>query len=254
MKFVPFALAALLAVPLASAATGPLKDKALALQTSYKESVVFISAVVELEVTAGDNPSRKEEKKVEVVGTVIGKDGLIVGPLSALDVASAVDGRTVNTPKGPVLLSAKSNTKEVKIIRADGSEVSAKVAFKDTDLDLAFIRPEKPEEAKLTPVNTEDSAKLGLMDDVIVLGRMGKDFNREPLVMTSEVISILTKPRTFGRIGAPSLGMPVFNGDGKFIGIGINRFPPKSDESGSTQATNVILPAADLLESASQAK
>ena len=55
MKFIPFALAALVAAPFASAATGPLKDKALALQSAHKDSVVFISAVVELEVTAGDS-------------------------------------------------------------------------------------------------------------------------------------------------------------------------------------------------------
>ena len=72
------AAAALLAAPLASAAEGPLKEKALALSKSYKDSVLFLSAVVELEVTAGDNPAKKEERKIEMLGTVLNKDGLIV--------------------------------------------------------------------------------------------------------------------------------------------------------------------------------
>lgn len=255
MKFRPLLLAALLAAPLATASTGPLKEKALALAGSNKDSVVQISATVEIEMTAGDNPTRKEERKLETTGCVLNKDGLIVVPLSTLDVASAADGRTVNTPKGPVKISAKSTTKEVKIIMPDGNETPAKVAFKDADLDLAFIRPEKTDGVTFTPVDMANSAPLGMQDDVIVLGRLGKDLNREPVVMTSEIIALVTKPRNFARIGAPCLGMPVFNGEGKFIGFGINRFSAKGEDSdqGPT-SSNVVLPAADLSESAAQAK
>jgi hypothetical protein len=122
------AAAALLAAPLASAAEGPLKEKALALSKSYKDSVLFLSAVVELEVTAGDNPAKKEERKIEMLGTVLNKDGLIVVPNSTLDVASSVDGRMVNTQHGPMKLSAKATTKEVKILLPDGTEIPAKVS------------------------------------------------------------------------------------------------------------------------------
>lgn len=244
----------LLPVSLSYAADGPLKEKALELSKTHKDSVLFLSAVVEMEVTAGENPSRKEEKKIEVLGTVIGADGLIVAPNSALDVAAAVDGRTFNTPQGPVKVSAKSTTKEVKILMPDGSEKAAKVAFKDPDLDLAFIRPEKPEEVKLTPINTADKAPMALMDDVILLGRLGKDLNREPVVFTSEVVSIITKPRTFGKIGTQTLGMPVFNKDGKFVGLGVNRFGAKSDAEQGGNPSSVVLPADDVVEAAAQAK
>jgi hypothetical protein len=130
----------------------------------------------------------------------------------------------------------------------------AKVAFKDADLDLAFIRPEKPEEAKLTGIDTTNSAPLGLLEDVIILGRLAKDLNREPVVMTSEVISLVTKPRTFGKLATQALGMPVFNAEGKFLGIGINRFSPKGETDQAPTPANVILPAADLEESAAQVK
>jgi S1-C subfamily serine protease len=217
--------------------------------------VLYLSAVVEIELTAGENPVKKEERKVEMLGTVIGADGLIVVSLSSLDVASTVDGRTYNTPQGPVKVSAKGTTKEVKILMPDGTEVPAKVAFKDPDLDLAFIRPEKPADVKLTPINTADAAPIALLDDVIVLGRLGKDLNREPVVMTNEVISLVSNPRTFAKIGAQALGMPVFNRDGKFLGVGINRFSAKGNsESQNIVSSNVVLPAADLLESAAQAK
>lgn len=247
--------AVLLAAPLTHAAEGPLKEKALAISSAHKDSVLFLSAVVEIELTAGENPVRKEERKVEILGTVISADGLIVSPLSTLDIASTIDGRTVNGPQGPVKLSAKGTTKEVKILMPDGTEVPAKVAFKDPDLDLAFIRPEKAESVKLTPINTAENAPMSVMDDVIILSRLGKDLNREPVVMTSEVISLVSKPRVFGKLAAPSLGVPVFNKDGKFVGLGINRFSAKSDsENQGPSASNMVLPAADLLESAAQAK
>lgn len=255
MKNTLLSAAILLASPFVTAAEGPLKEKALSIATAHKDSVLFLSAVIELEITAGENPAKKEERKIELMGVVIGADGLIVVPLSTLDIASTVDGRTMNGPQGPIKLSAKGTTKEVKILMPDGSEVEAKVAFKDPDLDLAFIRPEKPETVKLTPVNTKDNVPFALLDDVIILGRLGKDLNREPLVLTSEVVSVITKPRTFAKISGQSLGMPVFNKEGKFLGIGINRFSPKGDsESQGGMPSSVVLPAADLLESAAQAK
>jgi len=255
MKLRPLILAVLAAAPLASASTGPLKEKALALAASNKDSVVQLSATVEIEMTAGDLPTKKEERKLETSGCIISKDGLIVVPLSTLDLAAAADGRMVNTQKGPLKISAKSTTKEVKIIMPDGTETPAKVAFKDADLDLAFIRPEKADGVTFTPVDIANSAPFAMQEDAIILGRLGKDLNREPVVMTSEIISIITKPRTFARVGAPCLGMPIFNSDGKFVGFGINRFSAKGEDSdqGPTSA-NVVLPAADLIESAAQAK
>ena len=137
-----------------------------------------------------------------MLGTVLSADGLIVVPLSTLDVASTVDGRTVNGPQGPIKLSAKGTTKEVKILMPDGSEVAAKVAFKDPDLDLAFIRPEKAGRSETHSRSTPRTTRRWRCSMTsIILGRLGKDLNREPVVMTTEVVSIITKPRTFGKIG-----------------------------------------------------
>ncbi|MEN9975307.1 MAG: hypothetical protein RLZZ282_1313, partial [Verrucomicrobiota bacterium] len=45
------------------------------------------------------------------------------------------------------------------------------------------------------------------------------------------------------------------NKEGKFLGVGINRFSAKGDsESQGPAPANVVLPAADLMESAAQAK
>ncbi len=250
---IALAAALALAAPSAIAASGALKDKASALGKAHKDSVLYVNALVSLEFTAGPNPPQKEEKKTELLGTVLDKDGLIVVPLSLIDVSSAMDGRTVNTQQGPTKLSVKAEIKEVKIIMPDGSEVSAKIALKDADLDLAFLRPEKPGTV-FTPVDAKDSAPMAALDDIILLGRLGKDLNREPFAATSEIIAVITKPRAFGKSPAQSLGLPIFNADGKFLGIGVNHFSAKASSESQPSATNVILPAADLLESASQVK
>lgn len=240
-----------LALP-ALAATGALKDKAKALSAAHKDSTLYISAVIHVEVTAGSNPAKKEEKKVEVIGTVLNKDGLMVAPLSTMDPATTMDGRSVMTPSGPVTITAKADIKEIKIIMPDGTEADAKIVLKDADLDLVFLKPEKA--AKFTPIDTANSAPIGLMDDIIALGRMGKDLNREPMAVTGEVVSVITKPRLFGKITTPATGMPVFNEEGKFLGIGINRLSSKNSTEQGITGTTVLLPAADITESASQIK
>ena len=138
-----------------------------------------------------------------------------------------MDGRTVNTPQGPIKISAKSDVKEVKILMPDGTETDAKIALKDTDLDLVFLKPEKPA-SNFKPVPLADTAPMNLLDDIIVIGRMSKELNREPMAATGEIISVIKKPRLFGKISAPATGMPVFNDQGKFLGIGINRLTSKS--------------------------
>ena len=157
MKPLLLSAALLVCAPPLHAARGPLKETALAVLASHQDSVLFLSAVVEIEMTAGESQAKKDERKLEILGTVIGKDGLIVVPLSTLDMASTMDGRTINTPKGPLRISAKSTTKEVKILMPDGSEVDAKVVAKDPDLDLAFIRPENPGDVKLNAIDATDS-------------------------------------------------------------------------------------------------
>ena len=58
MKHTLLSAAILLAAPFSMAADGPLKEKALALAAAHKESVLFLSAVVEIEVTAARKPRR----------------------------------------------------------------------------------------------------------------------------------------------------------------------------------------------------
>ena len=157
--------------------------------------------------------------------------------------------------KGRMAVEAELNevTGVIKILMPDGTETDAKIALKDTDLDLVFLKPEKPT-SNFKPIPLADTAPMNLLDDVIVIGRMSKELNREPMAATGEIISVIKKPRLFGKISAPATGMPVFNDQGKFLGIGINRLTSKSSGESNVGSTSVLLPAADIADSASQVK
>lgn len=248
-----------------SAANGPLKEAAAKLSAAHSESIVWISLISKVSIsTDGDSPAGvrlntggDRDRKSEVTGTILDASGLIVTSLGALDNSSLMDGREVDTKAGKVRLKVTSEVKECKVILADGTEVPADLVLKDTDLDLAFVRlrTDSPEAKGLTfkAVDFTNSAVANLLDDAICLGRLDANMNREPSVVTSEVSAVLRKPRKFYRIYSDAVGCPVFNTEGKVLGLTTLRTPQSSDE-GNMKASPVVLPAADVLKIYAQAK
>ena len=225
------------------------KAKAKKIFEANKNTVVFISAVLNMEITvAGRNQNR--EQQVEILGTAVNKDGLIVTSLTAIDPSILSDGQTVNTPNGPMKLSIKSSYKEVKIMLADGTEIPAKVVLKDPDLNLAFIVPDKSHEdyqkVDFPFVNIANSAEASILDDLVNVNKLGKDFYRQAGVTLGYVRAIVKKPRTFILATLGSNGTPVFNIEGNFVGLAIPKITNKKAAMG-------ILPAAEVKKLAAQA-
>ncbi len=248
-----------------SAATGPVKDKALELSKDHAESIVWVTLISKVTIAPdGDSPpgvrlnmGGDRDRKSEVTGTIIDASGLIVTSLGALDNSSLMDGREVDTKAGKIRIKVTSEVKECKVILADGTEVPADLVLKDADLDLAFVRlrADSPEAKGLVfkPVNFEDSAVAALLDDAICLGRLDANLNREPTALVSEVSAVMRKPRKFYRIYSDAVGCPVFNTAGKVLGLTTLRTPQSSDE-GNMKSTPVVLPATDVVKIAAQAK
>src|SRR3989442_1549558 len=70
------------------------------------------------------------------------------------------------------------------------------VVLKDADLDLAFIRPREATKVDFVELKTRD---LGLqaLDEVFVVGRLGRAANRAIALTTGSVKSVVKGPRTF---------------------------------------------------------
>jgi S1-C subfamily serine protease len=223
----------------------------------YKDAVIWISAVAKISISASDSktpmniPDR--EQKAEGLGTIIDPSGMVVTALSNIDPTKLVSGREVAGPGGTrITIEASAILKEVKIILADGTEIPADVVMKDADLDLAFLRPKADaKEAKgvtFPVISLKDSGTAGLADQVVSLGRADEILNRQPQVSRGQIITVTKKPREFLRVNNATQGAPTFTMDGKLLGIGINR------ANKERSVVTVVLPAADVLEIAEQAK
>jgi len=221
-----------------------------------KDAIVWVSGVAKLSFSAADSKTPlnipDQERKFESLGTVIDAGGMVVTSLSTIDPAREVSGREYNTQSGRVRIEAAAKLNEVKIVMGDGTEVPADVVMKDTDLDLAFVRPRADsKEAKSVTFKWIDLAKsttCGIADDTVTVVRMNEALNRQPGVQGGQVVAIAQKPRTFLGISGGALGCPTFAMDGKIIGLTVMRI--LRDRGPAT----VVLPAADVLEVAEQAK
>lgn len=251
---------------LAMAATGDLQTTATQLHEQHSDAVVWLTVIAKVSMSAdGDAPpqlkaqlaGQEQETTAETTGTFIDSNGLLVTALAQLDQSSMVDGKTVNTPMGPIKLNAKSEIQEIKAIMPDGTEIPADLVLKDADLGLGFVKlrmeSDEAQGVEIRAVDLANSAEGKLLDDCVALGRLDDSLQREPSVMTAEISGIVTRPRKLYQVRTDSIGCPVFLGDGKLLGISVVR-KPSGDIGQNTKLTPVILPAAEVAKLAEQAK
>jgi hypothetical protein len=220
---------------------------------AHADSVLWIEAVLKIQVSAGSMPTRTQEDKQTLLGTVIDESGLMVCSLSQLDPASVVDGQERNIQGRRMKISASSEFVEVKVRLPDKTEVPAKVVMKDSSWDLAFLMIDTGSEEfqghSLKPVKLAAGSKARPLDRLVLIQRLGKAMKYTPAVDTTRVAAVVTKPRTLYIAGSRVLGTPVFLTDGKVLGISVV-WLNRSQGSGGP----VVLPAADVMEIAKQAK
>jgi len=255
----PAALAVpLVALALFSAhAEDPAAAAAKKIFNENKDSVIWVSAVAKMSFSSADGKSLpfnipEREQKFEALGTIIDASGLLVAALSNLDPTKDITGREINTPNGRMKIEASAILKEVRIILPDGTEVPADMVMKDADLDLAFVKP-KPDskEAKgvtFKAVDLKNSVAGNITDEVVTVSRMDEILNRQPAVQRGQIVAVTQKPRTFLRVSGAIPGCPTFALDGKLLGLSVNR------SNKEKPPVTVVLPAADVLEDAEQAK
>jgi hypothetical protein len=151
---------------------------------------------------------------------------------------------------------------DVRIRLADGAEVPASIALRDEDLNLAFIKPTR-QGRRLTAVNLADAATPAVLDQVVVLSRLGRVGGWAPSASVVDINAVIERPRTFFVLSNATVGMgtPAFLPGGKIVGLLTLRQIDTGRQSmfagmGGTEGLGVlpvILPAADVLEIAQQA-
>ena len=240
------ALAAGTATVMAAADSGPATAQALVKR--YADAIVGVELVVTVKLKMGERELPPREQRVEVNGTVISAGGLTVTSLAAVDPQVQFDAMraAAGGTRGAELVG--SDFKEVKLRLADGREVPAKFVLKDADLDLAFMAPETAEPGREYPyVRLEDGQEAALLGRFYYVGRASKSLQRVPLVRASEVMGVVEKPRRFYLMSENMPGTPMFDPEGRVLGISLQFFA-----NGRPSGT-VVRPAGDIADIARQA-
>ena len=147
---------------------------------------------------------------------MLGEDGLIVLSLNEVDPTDSILSRM----RGPADINV--NYTEVLILRPDGSEIEADFLLKDEDLDLAFIRPPQNGNKRAKPPLLISSnmmlplpPKLQALDEVVFLGKLGRNLCRKSTLQRGWVNAVIEKPRDYYVIENVTPGTPVFEPVGK---------------------------------------
>ncbi|HWA09822.1 MAG TPA: trypsin-like peptidase domain-containing protein [Opitutaceae bacterium] len=210
----------------------------------YADAIVSIEMVVVVK-TGGDRGSQSREVKRDANGTMISPTGLTVTSLALIDPRAG--GNTGGRGGGD---APETEFKEVKLRLADNSEIPARVVLKDADLDLAFIAPESEAAAAghtFSCVKLDDPAEAKVLGTYFEITRLPKTMQRVPIVQASSVLGVIEKPRRFILVSEQTLGCPVFDPQGRVLGLAFVY------SSGGRQVGVVLLPAADLADAAKQA-
>jgi len=208
-----------------AATADEVADAGRAMLQKHRTSVVTVKLVIRQHFSMSGMGSEQSESPAEVTGTVIDPSGLTVVSLTATDPASLYASMMGDDDTQG--LKVESTVTDAKILQDDGTEVNAKVVLRDKDFDLAFVRPETKPGEQYAFVDFTQAAQPQLLDELVVLNRLGRIANRAYAASVERVESIIEKPRTFYVPGKdPStadLGSPVFALDGRVVGIGLLR-------------------------------
>jgi len=231
-------------------------DAGRRLLEEHKLKVVTVKIVAEMNMMG-----QSRETASEATGTVIAPSGLTVLSLSETDPAGMIQQMMSGMGQD---MDMGTQVTDVKILLEDGTEVPSKIILRDKDNDLAFVLPTEEPSEPMVHVNLDEVAEVQILDQLIVLNRLGKVTRRAYSASIERIEAIVTKPRTFYIPGNDptnsGLGCPVFTLDGKFLGIMAIRVTGADASNmfgamlgGMDNLSGIIVPAADINEAAQQA-
>ena len=248
------ALAGLLAPPTCARADEQ-GSAARAISAAAGDAIIAVRVTLKYRVVTEGEEAQEEEDTNEITGTIIDPSGLTVCALSEVDPSH----RMKMMGEQEENFKFEADVTGVQFVLSEGKEIPAKIVLRDTDLDLAFIRPTEAQPTPFKTIDLSQSASPQLMDQLVVLGRLSEAANRAPYVAMDRVTAVVTKPRTLYVAGISTwvagLGIPAFTLDGKVVGITVLRSIPSATGSsaGGASSMPVLLPAADILTVAKQA-
>jgi len=233
----------------------------------WQDSVVNVRVVVKLRMSMGGREMNASEETIDTVATLLDPSGLAVMSLSVLNPGGFLKQMMggMGSQGGGQQLDMTSEPTDVRMRLNDGSEIQAKVALRDEDLNLAFIRPTTAPAQPFASLATAEEGRPAPLDPVVIVSRLGRVGGWGGAASLVYVQAVVDKPRPMyvaqpGGIGG--LATPAFLLDGKLAGFVILRSVTGSGSgmlgmmSGNAENMGllpIILPASDVREVAKQA-
>lgn len=249
------------------------KSTARAIMDRAAPSIVTLSFTIRVKMNFGTEMGGAEPQEMhnEINGVLL-DSGIVVVSATQLSgpggiFASMMAGQGMQMEAVP---------SEFLVVLPDGTELPAQLRARDSDLDLAFIQITGaiPKDAAMQPLDLTNAGPVpDVGDDILLVNRLSRDLNYEPIVLATSVSGVIRKPRTllvimnasdaFGSFTAA----PAYDRAGKLVGL--VTFRPSPDNvsalpSGRSASANMssmmnavrlfILPTEELVRAFEKAK
>jgi len=253
-------LAVCVGVALAGAAWGGEKAEVMrGLVESHGEAVVTVKLAIKETMSIPEYGSEVSEYTQDIQATVISPEGLMVTSLMQLDPGAMMQNLFLDAAGEDLGFETKTEVTSLRVLRGQ-QEVESEIVLRDTDLDLAFVRPLKKPEDAWPHVDLSASPEVRAFDPLYVLGRLGLVANRLTSVSEMRLLGIIEKPRRTFIIGDyTGRGMPVYTEAGACLGINVTRVLKMASNSGmgytsgfESNMASIVIPGQDVLELVAQ--
>ncbi len=242
-----------------------LRSTGRATAERVRRAVVTIRIVLKLKIGFGGQ-AQDQEQKVEVAGVVIDPSGLTLASAASIDPSGALRKMSGGQASR---VRVEAEVTETTLLLEDGTEVEADVVLKDTDLDLAFLKPHEAGRHFDAVTLRARKETVPLLTPIFVVARLGKLTSRALAVATGEIRASVRGPAPYyisdGET-ASFTGSLAYTADGIPLGVFVNRFSPSPDVRGggmfdgafgrstSEAVLTVLRPVDKVLELAAQAR
>ncbi len=241
------------------------------LMDTVAPKLVTIKFILKMEMGGqmGDFGIDSEDTEQEISGILIESKGLVLTCNTQLGGFAEMFRGMMGEDAG-----ISATPKDVKVLIGDDTEgLKAEVVARDRELDLAWVRitettgggggDNQPKKFDSLDMSNPASTKVG--DRIYVVEKLGKFFDRAPIVIEDRVAGSTKKPRPLivpmGMLAA-SMGKPVFTADGSLLGMVVMQMPGPDEMSAESMMGGMgdmrgfggmILPAAEISKATERA-
>ena len=261
-----FTLCLALVAAIAPASAQTMEERAAArdLVAKHGDAIVTVTGTLKAQMSAGGRQRQAPDQAVQASATVLDGSGLAVLALSAVDPADIISKNPNVPPQAKIDMQTQLG--DIKMRTADGTELAAQIALRDSDNDLLFVRPVTPP-AKPLPSIAPSAASFGALDPVVVVQRFGELTGWKAGAAFGTVEVVVEKPRRFYLVAVNTTGLAiggtVFDLKGQFVGIVTLRASTDAKHNALNGMTGtalqtlglvaVVVPASEIKDSAAQA-